>query len=53
MAISVAVLVGDARAWLPDLVNLAKNLKVGGGFEKDVDLWVVSSDISMPFSYLM
>ena len=38
MAISVAVLVGDAQAWLPDLVDLAKNLKVGGGFEKDVDL---------------
>jgi malonate-semialdehyde dehydrogenase (acetylating)/methylmalonate-semialdehyde dehydrogenase len=38
MAISVAILVGDAQAWLSDLVNLAKNLKVGGGFEKDVDL---------------
>jgi malonate-semialdehyde dehydrogenase (acetylating)/methylmalonate-semialdehyde dehydrogenase len=38
MAISVALLVGDAQAWLPDLVNLAKNLKVSGGFEKDVDL---------------
>jgi malonate-semialdehyde dehydrogenase (acetylating) / methylmalonate-semialdehyde dehydrogenase len=38
MAISVAILVGDAQAWLPDLVNLAKKLKVGGGFEKDVDL---------------
>ncbi len=29
MAISVALLIGDAQAWLPDLVNLAKNLKVG------------------------
>lgn len=38
MAISVALLIGDAQAWLPDLVNLAKNLKVGGGFEKGVDL---------------
>ena len=38
MAISVVVLVGDAYEWLPDLVNLAKKLKVGGGFEKDVDL---------------
>jgi malonate-semialdehyde dehydrogenase (acetylating)/methylmalonate-semialdehyde dehydrogenase len=38
MAISVAILVGEAQAWLPDLVNLAKNLKTGGGFEKDVDL---------------
>jgi len=38
MAISVVVLVGDAYEWLPGLVNLAKKLKVGGGFEKDVDL---------------
>ena len=38
MAISVALLIGDAQAWLPDLVNLAKNLRVGGGFEKGVDL---------------
>jgi malonate-semialdehyde dehydrogenase (acetylating)/methylmalonate-semialdehyde dehydrogenase len=38
MAISVVVLVGDAYDWLPDLVNLAKKLKVAGGFEKDVDL---------------
>lgn len=38
MALSVAILVGDAQEWLADLVNLAKNLKVGGGFEKDVDL---------------
>lgn len=43
MAISVAILVGDAQAWLSDLVNLAKNLKVGGGFEKDVDLGPVIS----------
>lgn len=38
MALSVAILVGDAQAWLADLVNLAKNLKMGGGFEKDADL---------------
>lgn len=38
MAISVVVLVGDAYQWLPDLANLAKRLKVGGGFEKDVDM---------------
>jgi len=43
MAVSVAILVGDAQAWLPDLVNLAKNLKVGGGFEKDIDLGPVIS----------
>jgi malonate-semialdehyde dehydrogenase (acetylating) / methylmalonate-semialdehyde dehydrogenase len=38
MAISVVLLIGDAQAWLPDVVNLVKNLKVGGGFEKGVDL---------------
>ncbi|KAI0307697.1 methylmalonate-semialdehyde dehydrogenase [Multifurca ochricompacta] len=43
MAISVAILVGDAQAWLPDLVNLANRLKVCGGFEKDVDLGPVIS----------
>jgi malonate-semialdehyde dehydrogenase (acetylating)/methylmalonate-semialdehyde dehydrogenase len=43
MGLSVAILVGDAQAWLADLVNLAKNLKVGGGFEKDVDLGPVIS----------
>jgi len=43
MAISVVLLIGDAQAWLPDLVNLAKNLKVGGGFEKGVDLGPVIS----------
>jgi len=53
MAISVVLLVGDAQAWLPELVNLAKNLKVGGGFEKDVDLWVASSDIYVPYSHLV
>ncbi|KAI0271405.1 methylmalonate-semialdehyde dehydrogenase [Gloeopeniophorella convolvens] len=43
MAISVAVLVGEAQAWLPDLVKLAENLKVSGGFEKDADLGPVIS----------
>ena len=40
MAISVAVLVGDAQTWLPDLSQLAQKLKVNGGFEKETDLWV-------------
>ncbi|KAI0068309.1 methylmalonate-semialdehyde dehydrogenase [Artomyces pyxidatus] len=43
MAISVAILVGDAQAWLPDLVKSASQLKVGGGFEKDVDIGPVIS----------
>ncbi|KAI9513043.1 methylmalonate-semialdehyde dehydrogenase [Russula earlei] len=43
MAISVVLLVGDAQAWLPDLMDLARNLKVNGGFEKDADLGPVIS----------
>ncbi len=31
MAVSVAVLVGDARRWIPDLVARARTLKVGAG----------------------
>ncbi|MBO9652567.1 MAG: CoA-acylating methylmalonate-semialdehyde dehydrogenase, partial [Variovorax sp.] len=38
MAVSVAVLVGDARNWVPDLVEKAKTLKVGAGTEKGVDV---------------
>ncbi|ETW86946.1 hypothetical protein HETIRDRAFT_305451 [Heterobasidion irregulare TC 32-1] len=43
MAISVAVLVGDAQTWLPDLSQLAQKLKVNGGFEKEADLGPVIS----------
>jgi malonate-semialdehyde dehydrogenase (acetylating)/methylmalonate-semialdehyde dehydrogenase len=38
MALSTAVFVGEARTWLPELVERAKNLKVTGGFEPDADL---------------
>jgi len=38
MALSVAVLVGEARQWLPELVERAKALKVSGGFEAGADL---------------
>jgi malonate-semialdehyde dehydrogenase (acetylating)/methylmalonate-semialdehyde dehydrogenase len=31
MALSVAILVGDARKWIPDIVAEAKNLRVGPG----------------------
>eukprot|EP01006_Ploeotia_vitrea_P041735 TRINITY_DN66569_c0_g1_i3.p1 TRINITY_DN66569_c0_g1~~TRINITY_DN66569_c0_g1_i3.p1 ORF type:complete len:314 (-),score=75.16 TRINITY_DN66569_c0_g1_i3:1014-1955(-) len=37
MALSVAILVGDAANWLPDIVEAARKLKVGPGTEK-VDL---------------
>ncbi|RDB29081.1 Methylmalonate-semialdehyde dehydrogenase [acylating], mitochondrial [Hypsizygus marmoreus] len=43
MALSVAVLVGEARNWLPELIQRAKELKVDGGFEKGADLGPVIS----------
>ena len=43
MAISVAVLVGKAREWIPDIVEKAKSLKVNCGAEKDADLGPVVS----------
>jgi len=38
MAVSVAVLVGEARNWIPDLVAKAKTLKIGAGTDKGVDV---------------
>ncbi|MGH8429132.1 MAG: CoA-acylating methylmalonate-semialdehyde dehydrogenase [Solimonas sp.] len=38
MAVSVAVLVGEAQKWVPDLVAKARTLKIGAGHEKGVDL---------------
>ncbi|KAF8647903.1 hypothetical protein AX16_006435 [Volvariella volvacea WC 439] len=38
MAVSVAILVGEAQNWLPELVERAKKLKVNGGFESGTDL---------------
>ncbi|KAI0076238.1 methylmalonate-semialdehyde dehydrogenase [Panus rudis PR-1116 ss-1] len=43
MAISVAVLVGNAQQWLPELVERAKKLNVNQGFEKGADLGPVIS----------
>ncbi|GJE87635.1 CoA-acylating methylmalonate-semialdehyde dehydrogenase [Phanerochaete sordida] len=43
MAISVAILVGNAREWLPELAERAKKLKVGQGFDKDADFGPVIS----------
>ena len=42
MAVSVAVLVGDAKQWIPDLVAKAKTLKVGPGAD-NLDLGPVIS----------
>lgn len=38
MAVSVAVLVGEARKWLPDLVEKAKTMKVSQGDTEGADL---------------
>ncbi|MCJ9710823.1 aldehyde dehydrogenase family protein, partial [Bordetella hinzii] len=38
MATSVAVLVGEARNWLPDFVERAKKLKVNAGTDRQADL---------------
>ncbi|WP_337243714.1 CoA-acylating methylmalonate-semialdehyde dehydrogenase [Luteimonas sp. gir] len=43
MAASTAVLVGEAQAWIPDLVAKAKTLKVGGGTEAGTDVGPVIS----------
>ena len=38
MAVSVAVLVGEAAKWIPDIVEKAKTLKLAPGTEKGADL---------------
>ncbi len=38
MAVSVAVMVGEAGKWIPDLVAKAKGLKVAAGIEAGADL---------------
>lgn len=43
MAASTLVLVGDARGWVPDLVEKAKTLKVNGGTEPGTDVGPVIS----------
>ena len=43
MATSVAVLVGDAKQWIPDIVAKAKSLKVNAGKESGTDLGPVIS----------
>ncbi|CAG5128061.1 unnamed protein product [Candidula unifasciata] len=38
MALSTAIFVGEAREWIPDLVEKARKLKVNAGHEPDADL---------------
>ena len=43
MAISVVVLVGETRDWLPDIIEKAKKLKVGSGYDPSVDIAPMNS----------
>ncbi|MDA8486665.1 CoA-acylating methylmalonate-semialdehyde dehydrogenase [Pseudomonas resinovorans] len=43
MALPVVILVGEAQAWLPDLVEKAKTLKVNAGVEPGTDIGPVVS----------
>lgn len=42
MALTTAVFVGKSKEWLPELADRAKNLKIGAGVEKDVDICPVA-----------
>lgn len=45
MALTTAVFVGDAKKWIPDLVDKAKRLKVNAGHEPGTDIGpVISKD---------
>ncbi|KAJ3038794.1 Methylmalonate-semialdehyde dehydrogenase [acylating] mitochondrial [Rhizophlyctis rosea] len=43
MALSTVIFVGQAKEWLPELVERSKGLKVTGGFENGADLGPVIS----------
>jgi malonate-semialdehyde dehydrogenase (acetylating)/methylmalonate-semialdehyde dehydrogenase len=43
MALSTAVFVGEAKEWIPDLIERSKKLKVNAGHEPDADLGPVIS----------
>jgi malonate-semialdehyde dehydrogenase (acetylating)/methylmalonate-semialdehyde dehydrogenase len=34
------ITVGKAREWIPELLERARVLKVGSGFDKGTDVWV-------------
>jgi len=46
MALTTAVMVGDAKEWLPEVAARAEKLKVSSGFETDADLGPVISPAS-------
>ena len=38
MALSVAVMVGETKNWIPELAEKVKKLKLGSGFDEGVDV---------------
>lgn len=42
----LAIFVGPAREWIPELIERAKALKVSGGFEEGTDLCVPPTPLS-------
>jgi len=38
MALSVAVMVGETKNWIPEIVEKARNMKVGPGTQEGVDI---------------
>ena len=38
MALPVAIMVGETKEWIPDLIAKAKKFKVTAGSEKDCDI---------------
>lgn len=43
MALSVAILVGESKNWIPEIVERSKKLKVSAGHEPGTDLGPVIS----------
>jgi len=49
----VAILVGETRNWVPELLERAKKLKVSGGFEEKTDVYVTAIVNFSPSTYLV
>jgi malonate-semialdehyde dehydrogenase (acetylating)/methylmalonate-semialdehyde dehydrogenase len=52
MALSTVVFVGEARTWLPELVERAKKLVVTSGFDERADLGpMISRQVLFPILF--
>jgi malonate-semialdehyde dehydrogenase (acetylating)/methylmalonate-semialdehyde dehydrogenase len=38
MALSVGIFVGDAKKWVPEIIEKAKKMKLGPGVKEGVDI---------------